>query len=40
MVEMIVREITKKSYRETAKTVSEDTDSEISYTAVRNIVLE
>lgn len=40
VVEMIVREITKKSYRETAKTVSEDTDSEISYTAVRNIVLE
>ena len=40
VVEMIVREITKKSYRETAKTVSEDTDSAISHTAVRNIVLE
>ena len=39
VVEMIAREITKKSYRETAKTVSEDTDSYISYTAVRNIVL-
>lgn len=39
VVEMIVREITKKSYRETAKTISEDTDSYISYTAVRNIVL-
>ena len=37
---MVIREITKKSYRETAKTVSEDTDSAISYTAVRNIVLE
>jgi len=39
VVEMIVREITKKSYRETAKTVSEDTDSTITYTAVRNIVI-
>ena len=39
VVEMIAREITKKSYRETAKTISEDTDSTISYTAVRNIVL-
>lgn len=40
IVEMITREITKKSYRETAKTVSDDTDGTISYTAVRNIVLE
>ncbi len=40
VVEMIVREITKKSYRETAKTVSEDTNSLISYTAVRNVILE
>lgn len=40
VIEMIIREITKKSYRETAKTVSEDTDSAISHTAVRNIVLE
>jgi len=40
VIEMIIREITKKSYRETAQTVSEDTDSAISYTAVRNIVLE
>ena len=39
VVEMIAREITKKSYRETAKIISEDTDSYISYTAVRNIVL-
>lgn len=39
VVERIAREITKKSYRETAKTISEDTDSYISYTAVRNIVL-
>ena len=39
IVEMIVREITKKSYRETAKTISEDTDSTITYTAVRNIVV-
>lgn len=39
VVEMIIREITKKSYRETAKTVSEDTDSTITYTAVRNIIL-
>ena len=37
---MIIREITKKSYRETAKTVSEDTESQITYTAVRKIVLE
>ena len=40
VVEMIIREITKKSYRETAKTISEDTDCAISYTAVRNIILE
>lgn len=40
VVEMVAREITKKSYRETAKTISEDTDNAISYTAVRNIVLE
>lgn len=40
VVEMIVREIVKKSYRETAKTISEDTDSVITHTAVRNIVLE
>lgn len=39
IVEMVTREIAKKSYRETAKTISEDTDSYISYTAVRNIVL-
>lgn len=40
VVEMIIREVTKKSYRETAKTISEDTDSEITYTAVRNIVIK
>ena len=40
IVEMVTREITKKSYRETAKTISEDTDNTISYTAVRNIVLK
>ena len=40
VLEMVVREITKKSYRETAKTISEDTDSSISYTAVRNIVIK
>lgn len=40
IVEMVTREITKKSYRETAKTVSEDTDNTISHTAVRNIVLK
>ena len=40
IVEMVTREITKKSYRETAKTISEDTDSTISHTAVRNIVIE
>ena len=34
------RKITKKSYRETAKTISEDTENTISYTAVRNIVLK
>ena len=39
IVDMITREITKKSYRETAKTISEDTDNTISYSAVRNIVL-
>ena len=33
VVEMVIREIVKKSYRETAKTVSEDTESAISYTA-------
>lgn len=40
IVEMVAREITKKSYRETAKTISEDTDNTISHTAVRNIVLQ
>ena len=40
IVEMVTREITKKSYRETAKTISEDTDNSISHTAVRNIVLK
>ena len=40
VVEMIIREITKKSYRETAKTISEDTDSQITHTAVRNIVIK
>ena len=40
IVEMVAREITKKSYRETAKTISEDTDNIISHTAVRNIVLK
>ena len=40
IVEMVTREITKKSYRETAKTISEDTDNTISHTAVRNIVLK
>lgn len=39
IVEMVAREITKKSYRETAKTISEDTDSTISYSAIRNIVI-
>ena len=40
IAEMVAREITKKSYRETAKTISEDTDNVISHTAVRNIVLK
>ena len=40
IVEMVAREITKKSYRETAKTISEDTDNTISHTAIRNIVLK
>lgn len=40
IVEMVAREITKKSYRETAKTITEDTDSPISHTAIRNIVLK
>ena len=40
VLEMIVREITKKSYRETARTISEDTDSTISYSAIRNIILK
>ena len=40
IVEMVAREIAKKSYRETAKTISEDTDNAISHTAVRNIVLK
>ncbi len=40
IVEMITRKITKKSYRETAKTISEDSDNAISHTAVRNIVIK
>ena len=39
IVEMIIREIVKKSYRETAKTITEDTNSVIRHTAVRNIVI-
>lgn len=39
IVEMVVREITKKSYRETARTIAEDTENTITHTAVRNIVL-
>ena len=39
VVEMIVREITKKLYRETARTISEDTDSLVSYSAVRNVII-
>lgn len=36
IVEMVAREITKKSYRETAKTISEDTENVISHTAVKD----
>lgn len=39
IVEMVVREVIKKSYRETAKTITEDTESQITYSAVRNIVI-
>ena len=39
IIDMITREITKKSYRETAKTISQYTDNTISYSVVRNIVL-
>ena len=40
IVEMVLREATEKSYRNTAKTISEDTNTIISYTAARNIVLK
>lgn len=40
LVEMITREVTSKSYRKTAQTITEDADSPISYTAVRNIVIK
>lgn len=40
IVEMVLREVTDKSYRSTAKTISEDTNTIISYTAARNIVLK
>ena len=40
VVEMMIREVTKKSYRESAKTISEDTDSNISHTSIRNIILK
>lgn len=40
IVEMIIREVTKKSYRETAKTITEDTDMLITHTAVRNVILK
>lgn len=39
IVEIVAIEIIKKSYRETTKTISEDTDSIISHTAIRNIIL-
>jgi hypothetical protein len=37
---MMIREATKKSYRESAKTISEDTESNISYTAIRNVIIK
>ena len=40
IVEMVLREAVEKSYRNTAKTISEDTNTVISYTAARNIVLK
>lgn len=35
IVEMVAREITKKSYRETAKTISEDTENTISLLMIK-----
>jgi len=40
IVEMVIREVTEKSYRQTALTVNEDTGITISHTAARNIVLK
>jgi len=40
IVEMVLREATEKSYRNTAKTISKDTNAIISYSAARNIVLK
>lgn len=40
IVEMVLREVTEKSYRNTAKTISEDTNTYISHTAARNIVIK
>ena len=40
IVEMVLREVIEKSYRNTAKTISKDTNTFISHTATRNIVLK
>jgi len=40
IVEMVIREVIEKSYRQTAKTINEDTGITISHTAARNIVLK
>lgn len=40
IVEMVMREIVEKSYRQTAKTINEDTGIYMAHTAARNIVLK
>jgi len=40
IVDMVIREVAEKSYRETAKTISTDTEISMTHTATRGIVLK
>lgn len=40
IVDMVMREVVEKSYRETAKTINEDTQIYMGHTSARNIVLK
>ena len=40
IVDMVMREVVEKSYRQTAKTISEDTAITMGHTSARNIVIK